>query len=382
MPHVMTPRERILTTLAHEEPDRVPVVLWGSYYTLNDGTYLNILKHLNIGGPLPPFRRYMSRNSNYYDDRVLDRLETDARYIWSGFTDLGGANMEGDRTDAWGVQWERRGPNLTSCGFPLGSAAIEEIEAYPWPDPEHYFDFDLMKQRLAMLQKTYPHHAIVARAVNSYGPFEQASELRGREQFYLDMAAEPELAQLLVKKCTDVIVRANELYLDVVGKHVDVFEIPGDDYGATQNLIISPRSFRKLFKPELARIIQPIKEFRSDLPVAFHSDGAIGKIIPDLVDIGLDILNPLEPLPANDWAAVKAEYGDRLSFMGGVDIKQAMTGSVEDVEAEVKRCISIFGPGGGYILTSANHLQVDVPPENVVALFDAGRKYGHYPLAF
>lgn len=376
----LTPKTRVLTALNHQEPDRVPQALWGSYYTLNDLTYINILAHLKLGDPLPPFRRFMSRNSNYYDDRVLDLLDTDVRYIWSGFTDLGGANMKGNCIDAWGVKWEQSGPFLTSTGFPLGEATMEEIEDYTWPDPEKYFDFQLMQDRMRMLKKNYPNHAIAARAVNSYGPFEQASELRGREKFYMDIASKPELVTLLVKKCTDVIVRANEIFLNTIGKDIDFFEIPGDDYAANNHLIISPQSFQQIFKPELARIIKPIKEFRRDLPVAFHSDGAITKIIPDLVEIGLDILNPLEPLPATDWKAIKDEYGDQLCFMGGIDLREAMNGTKEDVTADVKRCLDIFGKGGGYILTPANHLQHDVPPENIVALFDAGRKLGRYPL--
>ena len=381
MPKEMSSRERILTTLNHEEPDRVPLVLWGSYYTLNDETYFNLLKHLAMGEPLPPFRRYMPRNSNYYDDRVLDRLGTDARYVWSGFTDLGGARMDGDCCDAWGVQWERYGPNISSTGFPLSGATIEEVENYSWPDPEKYFDFDLMKSRLAMLKKEYPTHAIGARAVNSYGPFEQASELRGRADFFMDTVIQPDLAQLIIDKCTEVIIRGQEIYLDIVGQDIDFFEIPGDDYGANKTLMISPDTFRTMFKPALAKIVQSVKTYRPDLPLIFHSDGAITEIIPDLIEVGIDVLNPLEPLPVTDWPTLKEKYGQQLCFMGGIDIREAMTGPVAGVVAEVKKRLEIFGPGGGYIMTSANHMQIDVPPENIVAMFDAARKYGRYPLS-
>jgi len=378
MPLEMTPRERLLTAINCERPDRIPTVLWGSYYTLNDETYFKLLEYLKIGRPLAPFRRTKPRNSNYYDDRVLDRLDTDARYIWSGFTDLGGANMDGDRCDAWGVRWERRGPNITSTGFPLAQATMEEIEAYPWPDPADYLDFELMKSRLAVLKKNYPNHAIGARAVNSYGPFEQAAELRGRVQFLMDTAVVPEVAQLIVDKCADVIVRAQELYLEVVGQHIDFFEIPGDDFADNNNLMISPGRFRSMFKPAMARIVEVVKDYRADLPVVFHSDGAITKIIPDLIEIGVDVLNPLEPLPATDWLAIKEQFGKKVSFMGGIDIRTVMNGPIEGVIEEVKKRIKIFGDGGGYIMTSTNHLQVDVPPENIVALFNAARKYGRY----
>jgi uroporphyrinogen decarboxylase len=377
---VMNSKERILTAIHREVPDRVPAALWGSYYTLNDGLYFKVLDYLKIGDPLPPFRRKMPRNSNYYDDRILDRLETDVRYVWSGFTDLGGARMDGDRRDAWGVEWQKMGPTITSVGAPLKSVSIDQVADYDWPDPEKYLDFDLMKRRISDVKREYPLHAIGARAVNSYGPFEQAAELRGRESFYMDMVTEPELAQLIVDRCTDVIVRAQELYLDVIGKDIDFFEIPGDDFGGTQDLLISPDSFDSMFKLPMKRIVDSVKAFRKDLPVAFHSDGAITKIIPKLIEVGIDILNPLEPLPVMDWPEIKRRYADALCFMGGVDLKEALTGTVHDVQEDVKRCISTFALGGGYILTSANHIQVDVPPENVVALFEAGKTFGTYPI--
>lgn len=374
----MSSKDRVLTAIHGEEPDRVPVALWGSYYCLNDDTYFNMLKHLDLDEPAPPFRKQKPRNSNYYDDRVLDILETDVRYIWSGFTDLGGARMDSDCRDAWGVKWQRSGAHITSVDPPLKGATVEQVEAFEWPDPEKYLDFDLMKDRIDYLKKHYPDKAIAARAVNSYGPFEQASVLRGREDFYVDMIAEPEVSKAIIKNCTDIIIRAQAIYLDKIGKDLDFFEIPGDDYGGTSDLMISPNSFEELCLPDLARIVRIVKEFRPDLPVAFHSDGAITRIIADLADIGIDILNPMEPLEAMDWAAVKKEYGDRMSFMGGVDLKKALPGSKDDVIEDVKRCIDTFGKGGGYILTSANHMQSDIPPENIVTMFETAKSYGTY----
>jgi uroporphyrinogen decarboxylase len=189
-----------------------------------------------------------------------------------------------------------------------------------------------------------------------------------------------ELAQLVIAKVTDVIVRLNQIYLDAAGRDIDIIEIPGDDYAGTDNLLISPKVFNTLLQPALARIIRPIKEYRDDLFIAFHSDGAITKLLERFVDLGIDLFHPLEPLPANDMAAIKAEFGDRLSFMGAIDIKAALPGSLADVEAEVRRRVQTLAPGGGYILAPANHVQVDVPPQNIVALYEFGRRYGRYPL--
>ena len=369
----MTAKERIRAALAHQQPDRVPTALWGSYYTLNDDTYFAVLKHLGLGDPVKPFRREMPRNSNYYDDRVLDALDTDVRYVWSRFTERGGARRNSDRLDAWGVEWKRMGPHITSVGAPLSGLSAEEIQDYPWPDVPQYVDPAFIRERTAWLKENYPHHAIAARAVNSYGPFEQASVLRGREDFYVDMITEPEITHLIIEKVTDVIVEAQELYLREIAGDLDFLEIPGDDYGGVSDLMISPDHFREYFKPDLARIVASAKAIRPDLPVVFHTDGAITPIIPDFIEIGVDVLNPLEPLEATDWPAIKKQYGGELCFMGGVDLKGALTGTLEDVEQDVRRCAETFAAGGGYILTSANHMQSDIPPENIVHMFATAR---------
>jgi uroporphyrinogen decarboxylase len=194
----------------------------------------------------------------------------------------------------------------------------------------------------------------------------------------MDMIAEPEVCRRIVDRVTDVIVRAQEIYLDKVGAHIDFIEIPGDDYGGMEDLMISPDHFRSMFKPALRRIVESVKSYRADLPVVFHTDGVIKRIIPDFLEIGIDVLNPLEPLPANDWPEIKQAYGDRLCFMGGVDLRNALTGSKDDVEKDVRRCINTFAGGGGYMLTSANHMQADIPPENIRHMFESARNHGKY----
>jgi uroporphyrinogen decarboxylase len=373
-----TSRERVLAALHHQEPDRVPSALWGSYYTLQDLTYFNLLRHLDLGEPVRPFRRFLTKNCNYLDDRALDRLGTDVRYVWLGFTDLGGARAD-TLVDAWGVRHQRIGSSVYAVGHPLAEASAEQIDAYPWPRPEQSVSVEQLRERLAVLGRD-GRHAIAARAVASYGPFEQACEMRGREQFLMDLILDPPLAQLLVGKITDVLVQLMCILLDTAGNELDIIEIPGDDFAGQESLLISPKIFHDLFKPAMRRIIAPIKQFRPDLVVAFHSDGAIGDLLPAFVELGIDLLHPLEPVPANDLAAIKAQYGQQLSFMGAVDIKKAMIGSLAELETEVKARLEVLAPGGGYILAPANHLQPDVSPENIVGLFELGRKYGSYPL--
>ena len=138
---------------------------------------------------------------------------------------------------------------------------------------------------------------------------------------------------------------------------------------ATSSLLLA-------IKPRFARMVAKANSYGK--ATFLHSDGDLTEIIPDLIEIGVDVLNPLEPLPATDWLAIKEQFGKKVCFLGGIDIRTAMNGPVEGVIEEVKKRINIFGDGGGYIMTSTNHLQVDVPPENIVALFDAAREYGRY----
>jgi len=370
-------RERVLTAVNHQEPDRVPTALWGSAYGITDPLYLELLEYLNVGQPVPPFRTRRGHTVNYYDDRVLEALDTDARYVWLGFTDLGGPPAGGG-LDAWGVGWEQRGIYLTATHHSLEKATVDDLDDYPWPDVEPFIHRDQLRQRARYL-KEQTDYAVVGRAVDSFGLLERASLLRGMEHFMMDLALNEEFATTLIGKIVDVFYRLLEIYLDTAGAYLDIIELPGDDYAA-QKPLISPRMFDRFFKAPWRRLIDLIRGAAPHCKVLFHSDGRMEPFLSRLIDLGVDVFHCLEPLPGVDMAQVKRDYGDQLCFWGGIDIKQALQGDVAGVEAEVKERISMLGPGGGYVLAPANHLQPDVPPENVVALFQAARKYGGYPL--
>jgi uroporphyrinogen decarboxylase len=127
-------------------------------------------------------------------------------------------------------------------------------------------------------------------------------------------------------------------------------------------------------------MVNVIKEHNPDAKVMLHSDGAIKKLLPDLISLGIDVIHPLEPLAATDFPTIKEQFGRQVSFLGGIDISQAMTGTRQDVIAETKLRLSQLANGGGYILAPSNHLQADVPAENVVTLFETAREFGIYPI--
>jgi uroporphyrinogen decarboxylase len=221
---------------------------------------------------------------------------------------------------------------------------------------------------------------VVMRMIASHGPFQTACDLRSTENFLLDMAINPEFAQTLLEKVTTVLEGLLKLAMQAGGKYFDMIELPGDDYAGNTNTIMSPAMFREFIKPCLERLVNVIKEHNSDTKIMLHSDGAITKLLPDIIDLGVDVIHPLEPLPATNLTAVKEEFGEKVAFLGGIDISHAMPGRVEDVITETRRRIAQLAPGGGYILAPSNHLQADVPAENVVTLFETARQFGEYPI--
>jgi uroporphyrinogen decarboxylase len=374
----MDHRERVLAAVNHEEPDRVPTALWGSAYGITDPLYFALLTHLNLGQPVTPFRAQRGHTTNYYDERVLKALGTDTRYAWLGFDDLGGP-PSGGGVDAWGVGWKKAGLYFGATEHPLAEATAEDLEDYVWPDVEQFIRRDDVRRRARDL-KERADYAVVGRAADSYGLLERASSLRGTERFMLDLAMDEEFAHALINRVADMLYRLQEIYLDAAGPYLDILELPGDDYAA-QHPLISPQMFDRFFAPQWRRLIDLVAEAAPHCKVLFHSDGRMEPLLGRLIDLGVDIFHCLEPMPEVDMAQVKRDYGDRLCFWGAVDIKQALQGDVMRVEAEVRERISALGPGGGYVLAPANHLQPDVPAENVVALFQAARKYGTYPLS-
>lgn len=373
----MLPRERVLAAVNHAEPDRVPTALWGSAYGVTDPLYFALLDHLGLGAPVEPFRRRRGHTVNYYDDRVLEALQIDVRHVWLGFTDLAGPTADGG-TDAWGITWVKRGIYPSPATHPLEHATRDEIDRFAWPDAEQYVRRDELAERARYLRERTP-YAVAGRAADSYGPFERASALRGHSQFLLDLAEDPDFAAALIGRVTDVLCRLLEIYLDAAGRDLDIIELPGDDYAA-QRLLISPRMFDRLFAPAWRRIIGTVRGAAPHVKVLFHSDGNMAPLLGRLADMGVDIFHCLEPLPGVDMAAVKREHGARLCFWGAIDIKEALQGDVARVEREVRERVAALAPGGGYVLAPANHLQPDVPPANVVALFRAAREHGRYPL--
>jgi uroporphyrinogen decarboxylase len=374
----LTPRERVLTALGHEEPDRVPLALWGSWYGVTDRLYFNILKTLGWE-PVPPFRPALLHSVNYYDDRLLDALHVDVRHVDCGAV-AASATPEPDGRDAFGLTWVTRGPYRSPGGHPLREATVDAIARYPLPTADALIDAHGIRERLQTIRGMNREYAVVGRAVASYGFFEMAQALRQPEQFLMDLALDPDAVHTLIGRLYDWYAGLIERFLDIGGEQLDVIELPGDDFAGNTGLIISPKMFDQYFKEPYRRLIALIKARCPHLRVVYHADGVMTDLLPRLVEIGVDVFHSIEPLPAWDLGEIKRLYGDRLAFMGGIDIREALQGGKARVEAEVTARLLELGPGGGYVLAPANHLQWDIPPENLFTLYEIARERGRYPL--
>lgn len=374
----LTPKERVLMAINHQEPDRVPLSLWGSWYGVTDKLYFSVLESLGWD-PIPPFRPGKFHSVNYYDDRVLRELHVDVRHVDPGAI-AACSHMRPDGTDAFGIKWEVINLYRTAAEHPLEQATVEQIMEYPLPTADEVMDEAQIRERIAVIKSLDQEYAIVGRAVASYGFFEMSQSLRKHAQLFMDLALAPDVVNALIERLFETYSAMIIRFLDIAGQDLDILELPGDDFAGNSGPLISPKMFDKYYMEPYARLIKLVKDHSPHLKVVYHSDGAMAVFMSRLVEMGADIFHSAEPLPVWDLGEMKRKYGDKITFMGGIDIKGALPGSEEDVRNEVKTRLREMGEGGGYILAPSNHVQWDVPPQNLFTLYQAAQEYGRYPL--
>lgn len=373
----MLPFERVEKSLAHQVPDRVPLALWGGSYGIVDPLYMSLLEKFHLGEPTPPFRE--GHTINYMDDRILAALGTDIRYIWPGASPSSPTHPDGDLIyDDFGQPWRQTYPYYSATdGLLKNSTSLSDIQnKVHWPDVNDPKWTRGVPERAKTIADSG--YFIVGRMVVSHGPYQMACDLRGMENFMIDMLTQPDFAIALLDRVTETICSLTSNYLEAAGGVMHMIELPGDDYAANDNLVFSPKLFRKMIRPCVEKIVKAIRAIRPDIKIMLHSDGAIGKLVPDFIEMGIDVLHPLEPVSGMDPAQIKRNYGDSISFLGGMDISHALPGTLDDVRRDVDRCIRDLAFGGGYIMAPCNHLQSDVPSENIVEMYNYAKVAGIY----
>jgi uroporphyrinogen decarboxylase len=384
-PAAMSSRERAVAALARREPDRVPVDL------LATPPVWDALVDRLAPAPAAVPAEYVEPRR----EAVLRALEVDLRLLshdmfcdppeemrgegvdWWTSADRSTPNRmwrrtneDGTLSDVWGTVRRRVGPYEEFCGRPLAAAeSAADVGRFAWPNPD-WWDFEPLPELVRQLDAQGEHH--LRWRIGSV--FEIAWQLRGLEQFLVDLVAEPEIPRAIMGRITDVLVENMRRVLDLVGDRLDLVYFY-DDVAGQESLMISPDTWRAEVRPHHARLVEVAQEH--GIPVMYHCDGALGPLIPELIDLGIDVLNPIQPTARGmDAALLKAEYGERLAFHGGIDIVGVLPrGSEAEVAGAVRAAVDVLGRGGGYVLCSSHHIQPGTPIENVLAMYDVGLRY-------
>lgn len=381
----MDHRERVLAALRRDGPDRVPlgIHLAPAKYDefvrrtgqTDSSAYFDLgYRHVRVARP-----RALPDMSRYLEGRVPDWPDVSA----DGFA------FEPFRGS---TSYFRMGPNRTAMNewgeyriygededyhrkvYPLDTpdCTVADVEAYPFPDLTEAYRYEGIAQEIEEL------HDRGLAAVLSWEMtvFEKAWRIRGFEELMADLAFNPDLVECLFDQ---IACRTGFLAKRYAELGVDIVQL-GDDVGSQTGMVISPASWRQLLKPRMATIVARIKHANPDTLVFYHTDGGVTPIVPDLIEIGIDILNPVQP-ECMDIATLKHLYGAHLSFWGGIGVQTTMPfGTEEDVRESVRRLIEAAAGGGGLLVAPAHLIERDIPWENVEALVAAVRDLGRYPV--
>lgn len=369
----LTSRERVLMTLEHEQPDRIPVDLGGSFVTtINVKAYARLREALGFSGRGQLLREQSQSVSVDEDVRQALGVDVVGLYERPPVPELEKPRPDGMLVSEWGVTYQRGSDgHYTPVGHPLQEATLDDLDDYPWPDPLAPARFEGLADEAAALRDS--EYAVVGNLGWSE-IFGVAWYLRSFEEFLLDLAINKDMAHALLRRVTDFNKARYARFLELAGDAIDVI-LYADDVGGQDGLFISPAMYREMIKPYQAELLDVICS-KTDARIMFHSCGSIAPILDDFIDIGADILNPVQVAAKDmDTAELKRRFGERVVFWGAIDTQRVLPdGTSEDVRAEVRRRIADLGPAG-YVVAPVHVIQSDVPAENVLALYDEATQH-------
>lgn len=366
----MSSRERVLTALDHREPDRVPL-----YNTITPELADALAMHLGV-------ERYTFADSPLSQNRIsfhelLVRCGNDV-------VGVGACAPEGAETrdlgngiyvDEWRITSKKVGYYAEQVEYPLADAkTVDDVRDFPFPDPDAAGRFDLAERVVDEYGRDYAICGDLECTV-----FEQSWHMVGMEKFLLDLTTEEayvfELLDRIQAYSTGVGKRLAELGVDFIWL--------GDDMGTQRGMLISPEMWRTHFKERMRTVVNDIRSVDPNVKFAYHSCGAYFPIIGDLIEVGIDVLNALQPNAYGmDLERIKSLYGSSVSLFGGLDVQDVIPfGTLEEVEEETRRVIRTAAPGGGLLLAGAHNYQPDVSVEKFLRIYDVAKTEGRYPIA-
>ncbi len=380
----MNSRERVMQTLNHQEPDRVPIDLGATIVSsIVKKAYIDLKLHLGLPIEQIQMLDYVQQLP-YIDDGLMERFGVDFRMVQLPAATTSGVELfeEGKYlafVDRWGAKLympKENGLYFDWVEFPIKEASMTALNAYHWPLPDPPSVNAQLGQQAKNLYENSD-YALVGSAVIGGGIFEQPARVMGLQSFLEALVSEPAFADRLMETITDIYIESCTNYLDQVGPYIQVFTY-WDDLAGQNGWIINPQLYRKLVKPKQKRLVEVIKK-KTNARLFYHCCGAARGLIPDLIEIGFDILNPVQvSAKGMDTRQLKLEFGRDIVFWGGgVDTQRVLPfGTPQEVANEVKRRIDDLAPGGGFVFAAVHNIQAFVPPENIVTAFDTALNYG------
>lgn len=370
----MNHRNRVRELFLMKKPD-VPVVdLGGRVSSLHKQAYLALKAYLGLGESLIEEEITTLNTVSCFDERILQRFDIPFRrvYLQPASSFRVSIASDGSFQDEWGVTYRPIGVLNERVGHPLASANIEDLNSFPWLDPDDPSRTAGLADKIRKLYESTD-YSLVAGHISA-GIFQDCWNLRGMTQFLIDMVKNRRFAEALLDRVTDIHIRLWRNFLNVVGEYVDIVET-ADDLGGQKNLLISPTMYRNFIKPRHAALLNSIRS-QTKAHILYHSCGAIMPLIEDLIEIGVGILNPIQPLPGlMDPETLCLRYGDQLIFHGGLDVQHLLpSGTPEMVRQHVRRYLEVFG-SERYIMAPANTIQLGIPPVNIIAAYDEARRF-------
>jgi len=383
----MTGKERVIKAINHEEPDRVPFDLSG---TLVTGIYWKAYERLRdyLGLEKKETKLFdRVQGLAVVEDDMLERLNVDTRGVLTGSHFGWKLKLEETEeyeqfTDVWGITWRRPKPHGLYYDIvhnPLKGKTLDEIKKYHWPDPKDEHRLAGLKDEAARLAKSESLVLLGGTGMTA-GLLQTYQWLLGYEESFYALAGDPGLAHHIIGKLAELDIEFWEWAIPYLGDDIKVV-LYADDFGLQNGPVFSHKMFEQYFKPWYAKIFSTIKKNNPNLYTFFHSCGATRFIIPDLIELGIDILNPIQvSAKGMDTTSLKKDFGKDITFWGGgVDTQRVLPrGTHQEVRDEVKKRIADLAPGGGFVFNTVHNIQADVPPENIMAMWETLQEFGKY----
>lgn len=381
-----TSRERVMAALNFRKPDRIPIDLGGFQTGIHKKAYIELLKYLNKDEEiiiLDPVQQLVKPS-----EEILNLFHVDIRYITSrGPKDFDGSikvNLRNGRLwhdlkDEFGVVWSMPDEHqlyMDISHHPLANATIEDVATYPFPDGKDPTRFEGVREEVLNLRNNTDY--AISTGIGGV-VYEICWYMRGLEKWYMDMLEMPGFCESVLDRTLQFWKDYYSGFLKEIGDIIDVVMI-GDDLAGQSGPLFSPDIYKQIVKPRQKHLVQHINSL-TNAKVWYHTCGSCVDYIPELLDNGIDILNPVQINAAGmDAQALKETYGDQLVFWGGgIDSQHVLPfASAEDVMNNVKANVNIFKSGSGYVFNNVHNIQAGVPPENIIAMYEAAYKYGFY----